>query len=228
MSSCCGDGIPSCEHVFDERTADGDLRDLRRDGPSWATRALIDALGDGLELGDVSVTDIGAGVGAVHLGLLERGALRAVDVDGSSAYLAAAREEAGRRGLEDRVTHVLGDVTAMAGRLEPTDLVALDRVVCCYPDAIALMGMAASIATRRVGLVYPRDAWWLRAGVTVVNPVMFWRSAGYRMRIHHASTVTRPLENAGFKRLTVRNGRVWRVETWERVAYPAPAAARAV
>jgi SAM-dependent methyltransferase len=218
VGGCCGEGIPSCERVFDARTAEADLRELRRNGPSWATRTLTEALADGLDLDGLSVVDIGAGVGAVHLGLLGRGARAAVDIDGSSAYIAAARDEADRRGLSDRVTHLLGDATAMASGLEPADLVALDRVVCCYGDATALMGTAASLARRRIGFVYPRDTWWLRAGAAVANPILFWRSSGYRMRVHPARIVTAPLVAAGFRRLATRDGRVWRVETWERVA----------
>jgi len=216
MGGCCGEGIPSCERVFDERTAAADLRELRRKGPSPATKALTDALAEGLDLAGRTVLDIGAGVGAVHLELLERGARSAVDIDGSSAYLAAAREEADRRGLSDRVTHVLGDATAIGAETEPADLVALDRVVCCYGDATTLMATAASLARRRIGFVYPRDVWWLRAGAAIANPILFWRSAGYRMRIHPAGIVQAPLVAAGFRRLAARDGRVWRVETWER------------
>ncbi len=218
MSSCCGGGIPSCEHVFDERTADDDLRRYRKSGPSWATRELIDGLADGLDVADLSVVDIGAGVGAVHIGLLERGARTAVDIDGSSAYLAAARGEAARRGLEDRITHILGDVTSVAGDVEPADLVALDRVVCCYPDAPTLLSAAAALATRRVGFVYPRDTWWVRLGVTISNPILFRRSVGYRMRVHRPSLLADVLRSAGFRRRQIRDGRVWRVETWERAA----------
>ena len=218
MGNCCGEGIPSCEHVFDDRTADDDLRRFRDEGPSWATRELIDALTDGLDVSGISVVDIGAGVGAVHIGLLERGAGTAVDIDGSTAYLAAARDEAARRGLDDRVTHILGDVTSLWGDVAPADLVALDRVVCCYEDAPALLAAAAALATRRVGVVYPRDTWWMRIGVTLANPIMFRRSAGYRMRIHRQALLAEVLRTAGFRRRRIRDGRVWRVETWERVA----------
>ena len=218
MGSCCGGGIPSCEHVFDDRTADDDLRQFREDGPSWATRELIDALADGLDVSGLSVVDIGAGVGAVHIGLLERGARTAVDIDGSSAYLAAARDEAARRGLDDRVTHILGDVTTLWGDVAPADLVALDRVVCCYADAPALLAAAAALATRRVGVVYPRDTWWMRIGVTLANPIMFRRSAGYRMRIHRQALLAEVLRTAGFRRRRIRDGHVWRVEAWEREA----------
>jgi hypothetical protein len=218
VSACCGDGIPSCERMFDRRTADDDLRRLRKDGPPWATRTLLEGLAEGIDLAEATVIDIGAGVGAVHLGLLERGARSATDLDGSSAYLDAARDEAGRRGLGERVRHVLGDATVVGESLEPADIVALDRVVCCYGGLPALLGVASSLARRRLGLVYPRDAWWMRAGVALSNPTLFRGSAGYRMHVHRVSLISSLLHDAGFAPLGVRAGRVWRVETWERLA----------
>lgn len=156
--------------MFDRRTAEEDLRRLRQDGPPWATRTLVDALASGMDLSKASVIDIGAGVGAVHLGLLERGARSATDIDGSSAYLDAAREEAGRLGLAERVRHVLGDATVVGMSLAPADIVALDRVVCCYGGLTSLLDVASSLTRRRLGLVYPRDAWWVRAGVAILEP----------------------------------------------------------
>ncbi len=217
MTACCGDGIRSCERVFDQRVAAADLRQYRRRGPPWATRELIAELAAGVDLADASVLDVGAGVGAVYLGLLERGAARAVDVDGSPSYLAAAQEEADRRGVADRVSFVLGDLTAVAPAIQPADLVALDRVICCYPDVASLLASATSLARRRVGFVYPRDRWWIRAAVTVANPLMFRGSNGYRMRLHRAPVVAKILRAAGFAPVAGHEGRVWRVETWERL-----------
>jgi SAM-dependent methyltransferase len=218
MGGCCGEGIPSCERVFDRKTADHDVRDFRRKGAPWATRALIDELASGLDLAGTTVLDVGAGVGAVHLELLARGAASAVDVDGSGAYVAVAREEAERAGLADRVRHVVGDLTLVAPTLERADVVALDRVVCCYGDVVSLLTTASTLARRRLGLVYPRDRWWIRAGSAVGNLVMYRRSAGYQMRVHRVAAMAALLEAAGFTRLAGRDGRVWRVETWERVS----------
>jgi predicted TPR repeat methyltransferase len=216
VSGCCGSGIPSCEAVFDERAAEDDLRRYRKDGLAWATGVLIDELARGIDLADATVIDIGAGIGAVHLELLQRGAARATDIDGSSAYVAVARGEAERLGVGDRVEHVIGDAAVVAADVEPADLVALDRVICCFGDLPALLGAAAGLATRRLGLVYPRDRWWARAIVTLGNPVVFARRGGYRFRVHRRASVAALLREAGFEPLAGRDGTIWRVETWER------------
>jgi hypothetical protein len=46
---------------------------------------------------------------------------------------------------------------------------------------------------------------------------MFRRSAGYRMRVHRVTAMAALLETAGFARVAGRDGRLWRVETWDRV-----------
>ena len=218
MSGCCGDGIPSCEAMFDERAARDDLRQYRKDGPAWATQELIDELARDIELEGASVIDIGAGIGAVHLELLRRGAARAVDIDGSSAYLGAARGEAERLGVVDRVQHVLGDATVVGPGVEPAELVALDRVICCFGDLQGLLGVATALASRRLGLVYPKDRWWSRAIAAVGNPLLFARRGGFRFRVHRQAAISAALREAGFAPLAARDGRLWRVETWERRA----------
>ena len=165
---CCDPTL--YDDTFDEADAERRLRDYRRDGPRGGTARLIAALSaDGVD--GLTVLDIGAGVGAVHQTLLEAGAASATDVDASGPYLAAARREAERRGLADRVTYLKGDAVRLAPELPEADLVALDRVVCCYPDMQALVTVAATRTRRRLGLVLPKDAGWTRTGRLAQQPL---------------------------------------------------------
>jgi magnesium-protoporphyrin O-methyltransferase len=171
------DGRPGCDpgcgcrgNEFGEATAKRDLRAYRKNGPGTTTRWLI----EGLEAGGVeglTVLDIGAGVGAVHQQLLADGAASAIDVDGSAAFVAAARTEATVRGTIERIRYEVGDFVDLAPEIEDSDLVALDRVICCYPDMVSLVRLSVAHARRRYGLVYPRDTWWIRLGARVVNTV---------------------------------------------------------
>jgi len=106
---CCDQDF---ERVFDQQEADRDLAEWHAGGPPDATQELIDALlAEGIE--SATLLDIGAGVGIVHLELLVAGAASALDVDASSAYLAAARAQAERLGLADRVQYRFGDVVEL-------------------------------------------------------------------------------------------------------------------
>src|SRR5262245_57777917 len=75
----------------------------------------------------------GCGVGGLTFELLERGVERAVAVDASAAYLAAAAQEATRRDRLGAVEFRNGDFLDVASTLPPAAVVTMDRVICCYP-----------------------------------------------------------------------------------------------
>jgi hypothetical protein len=64
------------------------------------------------------------------------------------------------------------------------DIVLLHRVVCCYPDADALVGAAAQHARRRLALTYPQERRWIGWGLGVVNAWLRISRCGFRT-YHH-------------------------------------------
>lgn len=214
MPCSCG-----CEtgNEFGEADARRSLRRYRRKGPSRTTEWLLDGLAAG-GVDGLTVLDVGAGVGAVHHALLARGAATAVDVDGSPAYVAAAREEADRRGIGDRVRHEVGDFTVLAPSIEPADLVALDRVICCYPAMEPLVRLSAARARRRYGLVYPRDSWWIRAGAGVLNGLARLFRQRVRAYVHRTAAVDALVRGEGLVPRLRRAGIFWQVAVYERPA----------
>jgi len=211
--TCCDPDV--YDDRFDRRSAELQLREYQRNGPDdWTTR-LIDELADG-GVDGMTVLDIGAGVGAVHHALLEAGARSAVDVDASGPYLAVARGEAERRGLGDRVTYRKGDAVALAPDLDDADLVALDRVVCCYGDMPGLVGAAAGRTRRRLGMVLPRDDAWVRALVAVPNAWNRLRRDPFRIHAHRTADVTRVATASGLVERSSHRGLFWQSLVFER------------
>lgn len=212
---CCEPTV--YDDQFDARRAGDRLREYRRSGPNGWTTRLIEALAAG-GVDGMTVLDIGAGVGAVHHALLAAGAASAVDVDASGPYLDAARGEADRRGLTGRVTYLKGDAVAVVPALPPTDLVALDRVVCCYPHMEALVGVAADATRRRLGMVLPRDDAWLRAGVGISNGWTALRGNPFRVHLHRTADVLRIATAGGLVPVANHRGRFWQTLILERSA----------
>jgi len=210
---CCDASV--YDDTFDARRAGDRLRDYRRNGPNGWTRRLIDGLASG-GVDGLTVLDIGAGVGAVHHALLAAGAATAVDVDASGPYIATARAEAERRGLAGRVTYHKGDVVALAPGLRRADLVALDRVVCCYPDMEALVRVAAGRTRRRLGMVLPRDDAWIRAGVNVSNRWSALRRDRFRVHVHRTADVLAVAIAGGLVLVDTQKGRFWQTMIMER------------
>lgn len=207
--SCCYDA------EFDDKTARAQVRDYARKGAPPATRLLADGLA--ADATGLTVLDIGAGVGALHHALLERGATSVVDVDASGPYLEAARAEARRRGFEDRVRFEHGDFVAISATIEPADLVALDRSVCCYPNMDLLVGLAAARAGRRLGIVVPRDLAIVRFGIRIINLGQWLRRSAFRVHGHAHPDIVRVARSAGLVPLPSRQAGIWTVLLFERV-----------
>ena len=176
--------------------------------------------GDGVD--GLTVLDIGAGVGAAHLDLLKAGAASAIDVDGSPAFVSVAREEAGRQGVSDRVSYLVGDFVTLAPTVAPADLVVLDRVLCCYPDMQALVRQSVARALLRYGLVYPRDSWWIRAGGAFVSVVARLARRRLRVHTHRTADVDATVRAAGFVPSFNRSNLCWQVAVYERADATAP------
>ncbi len=212
---CCQPDLYDTQ--FDVEHAAQQLRDYRRNGPRGWTARLIEGLSRG-GVDGLTVLDIGAGVGAVHQSLLAAGAASATDVDASGPYLAAAREEADRRGLADRVTYVKGDAVLVGPDVAEADLVALDRVVCCFPDMYGLVRMAASHTRRRLGMVFPRDSAWIRTGVRLSNRWSRFRGDPFRVYVHATDAVLAIAGESGLEPVHRLEGFFWQTIVLERRA----------
>jgi magnesium-protoporphyrin O-methyltransferase len=206
------------ETGFDAEVAARDLAAYRRDGLPLDQRRLLAAIvAAGVE--DRTVLDVGGGVGAIHHELLSAGARSVTDVDGSTAYLNVARDEARRRGDLDRISYRHGDFVQLAEDVEPADVVLLLRVLCCYPDMPSLVQASARRARRSYGLIYPRSTWWMRAAAAiyyalrpVVGPSV---GPGYVRAEHEVDTAVR---REGFEVVAHDSTWLWRIALYERVA----------
>jgi magnesium-protoporphyrin O-methyltransferase len=211
--------------IFDRRTAESDIERYRRHGPDETTRLLLDMIRErGVQA--ATVLDIGGGVGVIDHELLKAGAGHATMVDASAPSLEAARNEARRRGHLDRVEFMDGDFVSRAAAIDPADIVTLDRVVCCYPDARALIGRSAAKARRLYGLVHPVDRWWTRLVATLGNLGYRLFRNPYRIHVHRQRLIDELVEDAGLRSVDIGEGWFWRTAVYRRVR-PAGAAVAA-
>lgn len=199
---------------FDEKTARRELKRLRKRGPPRTTGHLLDALGE--EVPGASILDVGGGVGALQLGLLEAGAARVLNVDASPAYQAAAREEARRRGLEDRLDFLAGDVVELAAGIEVHDVVTLDRVLCCYPDLDGLVEVTADRARRLWAAVFPREHLGVRLGIRLLNLFQRLRGHPFRIYLHGTERIEGAVRARGFHERGRKSSFLWDVRIFER------------
>jgi Methyltransferase domain len=209
--NCC---VPrGYDKLFGERTAKRDLKRYRRRGLDGTGEALVEFLRRRGVQG-MTVLEIGGGVGAVTAELLDSGAGRAINMEMSPAYEPFARELWREAGVEERAEYRIGDVTNDG--VPAADAVVMHKVVCCYPDADALVGAAAERTGRYLVMSFPRERWLTRVGFSSLNALARLLRWEYRSFIHPFADVVGAAERRGLRLAQHDEGFVWQIAALER------------
>ena len=157
----------------------------------------------------VHVLEIGGGIGTLQAELLGAGAASGQIVELVAAWEPYARELARERGIAERTTFRVADILESPETVEDADVVLLNRVVCCSPDGIALAGRAARLTRRALVLSFPRDVFWVRAGLRLVNIGMRVMGRSFRAFVHPPPELVRSAVAAGLMLAQTGHGRIW-------------------
>jgi len=203
------------EDTFDDDLSASELRRFQRRGPRITTRALVEKI-TALGVNDRTVLDIGGGVGAAHISLLAAGALSAVDVDASAAYITTAKREAKRRGYASRVSHLHGNFVDLAPDVPAADIVTLDKVICCYDDARNLLKASAKKARSILGIVHPSDTWLSRLINRAFNFGKKIQGNDFRTFVHPQSQIDSIIQSAGLEKTARVTRGFWQIAIYTR------------
>ncbi len=155
------------------------------------------------------VLEIGGGIGTLQSELLGAGAAHGEIVELVAAWEPYARELARERGIAERTSFRVADVLEGPESIEDADVVLLNRVVCCSPDGIALVDRAARLTRRALVLSFPRDVFWIRVGLRLVNIGMRVMGRSFRVFLHPPADLVRSAEAAGLTFAESGHGRMW-------------------
>jgi magnesium-protoporphyrin O-methyltransferase len=216
--SCCS--AKGCDEFFTDRVARRDADRYRSQGLAKNARRLVDFVcRQGIE--GRTVLEVGGGIGAIQLELLQAGAERAENIELSHAYEPYAAELLRAAGLEDRVQRRLLDFADAANDVRPADVVVLHKVVCCYPDYERLVGAAAAHTTHQLALTYPRGSWWMRLGILVANLLERLRRRTFRAYVHPPAAMIAVARSHGLEPIARHRGPLWEFCGLERTIAPA-------
>jgi SAM-dependent methyltransferase len=214
------ENIPDC--CFDEWAARNAKRARNRETAAAITAALLSVLDEtGLE--GRSVLDVGCGTGDLAVAALGHGARSVSGFDLGAGAVASARALAQERRLAEHAAFEVGDGSQVA--LPKSDVVVLNRVVCCYPSAEALLantlGAAGSVFALTAPIdrglmgLYNRIFCWLRNGWYAIRSKKF---RGFRVFVHDLAVIEARIVGAGFRPRTRQHRRlVWDLRVYERV-----------
>ena len=215
MTCCTGDCAAAA--FFSFRIAERDLRRYQRRGPDASTRMLLSELRR-QPLHDLHLLDVGSGIGVIATELANVGLASVTLADASPAYLDFARRNIGSRYGSRPRQFILGDFATTATTLPEADIVTLDRVVCCYPDAHALLSAAATRSRRLLAFTHPSDRWYIWAGFALMN--FFYRlgRSPFRIFVHPPQHMASVLEATGFVHAAHRESLLWSFRLYRRAS----------
>ncbi len=162
------------------------------------------------------ILEVGCGVGALHLHLLQRGAARATGIDLSPQMIDEARDWARQQGVEHRVNYHVGDYLEWAERLSATDITVMDKVICCHPLGPELVAAALPRTRRLLALSYPRINWLTRAGAGMVNALMRLLGSDFRVYLHDPQRIEAVATAYGFEKRHQAHAGLWQVQLFQR------------
>lgn len=186
-----------------------------RFGLEKTQRQLVAGIGhEGLT--GTSILEIGCGVGFLHQSLLKHGAETAVGIDLSERMLYEAHRLAESQGLLEKTHYRLGDFVELSNRLEPADIIILDKVVCCYPDAELLVATSLDKTTAVIALTYPRKHLATRAYIGLYNGFFWLIRTTFRNYIHDPAQIEAWIEDRGFKKVFEDETLLWLTQVYAR------------
>jgi len=195
--SCCSPAGYSA--MFGPDLAAKDALRYRRKGlTATSARWIRDRLTAGGVEGR-TVLEVGGGVGALQIELLEAGAAASTNVELVDSYEQPAAELLAERALGDRVDRQIADFAQEHARVPAADIVVLHRVLCCYPDADLMTSAACDHARERVAITIPRESWWTRGALATLNAWMRLRRIGFRAYVHPPGRIEGVAHRHGFR-----------------------------
>ena len=159
------------------------------------------------------ILEIGCGVGRLHRRLIEEGAASAVGIELQARYIAKAEELARAERLEDQVTYHQDDFMALADRLEPADIVILDKVVHCTHDPEELIRESAAHTRSLLAIAFPARRPLLAASMRLLSPLLRLLLP-FRVRFVPPETIRAWIRSHGFECVYQHGSEMWHTEVY--------------
>lgn len=206
---------------FDDWVDHWSTQATRKPTAAKVTASLLDAITE-TGVAHRTVLDVGCGIGDLAIEAVARGAASGIGFDLSPKAIERAHELAELRGVGDRMTFRVGDGSKLD--LPPSDIVVINRVVCCYPDIHNLLERTLGAARTVFAVTAPVSGgvtgWLNRSWNRVWNTwyrVRPSKYGGFRTFVHDLDRIDERIRAAGFRRVRHEHRRlVWDLAVYAR------------
>ncbi|MEE9163863.1 MAG: methyltransferase domain-containing protein [Thermoplasmata archaeon] len=185
-------------------------------GLAESSRVLLDELAvRGLK--GKRLLDLGSGVGGFSFEALKRGAESTVGIDLSPEMVSLASRLSVELGLGDRAHFSVGN--GATTDLPASEIVVLDRVLCCYPERSDLLKNSAQASIEYIAFVVPRNEGFLRLlaiPMMAVSNFLSRSRGGTAYRLPDLAALDRTLTAEGFTRIFKRASGTWLAYIYKR------------
>jgi magnesium-protoporphyrin O-methyltransferase len=180
---------------------------------------LVDLL-DRRGLGGKTVLELGCGLGGLSLSAVSRGATHATGIDLSPMAIREASRLAKEAGLADKMSFTVGD--GAQAELPRSDVVILDKVICCYPRVDALIENSLQAAGSTYAFVLPFSnglrGVLSRVAINLENGIRRVRKQAFRAYVHDVGRIEARVREAGLERVASARRHIWYVAVYERAS----------
>ena len=165
---------------------------------------------------DMTLLEVGSGVGHVHQTMLELGAASAIGIDLAPEMIKEAEKWADDRGLTDRVQYLVGDFIHQTEDIETADVCVMDKVVCCYPDAEGLVKATLAKTAKVYALTYPRNKWYVRLAIGSAAFMLKLIRSDFRPYVHDPVLIEQWIIGQGYSKAYEARTFVWLTQVYAR------------
>lgn len=188
---------------------------LRKNGLDRAQRSILHVLENVGVMGK-SILEVGCGVGGLHLTLVKKGAGSAVGVEISAGMIEEAKKLAMEFGVAERTSYRHGDLISANGGIPQSDIVILDKVLCCCPDPETLIEISAAKAGMLYAVSYPRNSWFAAIGFTIAQWVGTLFRWSFHPYYHRPARLDGMITQQGLQQVDAHTTPIWQVKLFRR------------
>lgn len=220
MSSCC---VSSSEirgmDKFFSKHAKRYMKRFRRRGLAKEQRYLLEGILASPIAGQ-SIMEIGCGVGSLHMSLLRRGAASAFGIEIAEGMLAGAQQLSRELGFERNTRYLLADFATTDEDIPTSDIVILDKVVCCYEDLDQLLAKSLGKTRRIYALSFPRPSTLIKLSFIIPIYIAKLFRWPFHPHWHDWETMLSCIRKNHFKEVYRNNTITWAIRVFARESVP--------